>query len=80
MTTQVWTLYWFERDGERLVGEKTFEALWDDVVAEIVGVPVSEVAGGEFEIDEARAQRFEATTGFAVSPGEYEYILGRAPP
>jgi hypothetical protein len=42
----VWTLSWFNAQGEQVVGEKTFETLSDELVAEILGVPVGEILSG----------------------------------
>jgi hypothetical protein len=76
MKAYVWTLSWFDSQTEHLVGDVTFDGLSDDLVASILGVPVSEVLGGEFEIDPERARRFEIATGFRPALNEFIYQFG----
>jgi len=72
----IWTLYWFDRMTEAFVGEKTFEALSDPLVAEILGVPVDEILSGEWPVDAERAHRLEAAAGYKPDVTQYDYFLG----
>ena len=76
MKRHVWTLSWFDPRTDRLVGEATFEALSDDTVAEILGVPVEQILDGEFVVDSQRARRFTAVTGHSPLLDEYDYFIG----
>jgi hypothetical protein len=76
----VWMVYWFDRGTESLAGEKTFEALSDDLVAQILAVPPDQVLGGEWPIDTGRAGRLGAMAGFTADLTRYDYFLGAIQP
>jgi len=62
---------------DALVGEQTFEALSDPVVAEILGVPVDELLTGEWPVDGERAHRLEVAAGHKPDVTKYDYFPGR---
>jgi hypothetical protein len=72
----VWMLSWFDRKTESLVGERTFEALSDALVAQILAVPVDEILGGEWPIDADRSRRLEIAAAFTPDVAKYDYFLG----
>ena len=72
----LWMVYWFDRGTESLVGEKTFEALSDDLVAQILAVPTGEILGGEWPIDINQAGRLGVVTGFTTDLAKYDYFFG----
>ena len=76
----LWMLYRFDRGTESLAGEKTFEALSDDLVAHILAVPADQVLGGEWPIDSSRAGRLAVVAGFTPDLTKYDYFLGAIQP
>lgn len=72
----MWTLSWFDPVEEHLVGSEDFLLLSDPEVAQILAVSVNEALGGEFPMDQARADRFRTATGYIVHIDLFDYFLG----
>jgi hypothetical protein len=78
MSAYVWTLSWFDPDTEHLVGEQEFISLSDLDVAQILALPADQevLLSGEFPIDDVRAARFNAATGYVLQLALFHYFLG----
>jgi hypothetical protein len=76
----VWTLSWFDRVEDHLVGSEDFPLLSDAEVARILAVSPDDVWGGEFPIDATRAARFRMSTGYRVDVDQFDYFLGATAP